>query len=161
MEGEAPGITTLALAGGWLGLTAFPAPGEALARLLHWRPDLVLSLTPLEEMALLGGSDLPPRLAAGKIGWLHLPVADFGTPGPDAAWPVLSARIRARLATGGRVVIHCRAGCGRTGMIALRLMVETGEAPLPALARLRAVRPCAVETDAQYRWAATDQPATG
>ena len=158
MTGQgAEGIATLPLAGGWLGLTAFPAPGAALTQLLDWRPDLVVSLTPEAEMTQLGGRDLPHVLAAQGIGWLHLPVADFGTPPPDAtadaAWPALSAQIRARLAAGGRVAIHCRAGCGRTGMIVLRLMVESGESAAPALARLRAARPCAVETDAQYHWA--------
>jgi protein-tyrosine phosphatase len=44
-------------------------------------------------------------------------------------------------------------GCGRSGSVALRLMVETGEAAADAFIRLRAARPCAVETDAQYRWA--------
>jgi len=38
--------------------------------------------------------------------------------------------------------------------MALRLMVEHGEAPNAALQRLRMVRPCAVETDAQQAWAA-------
>ncbi len=38
-------------------------------------------------------------------------------------------------------------------MAVLRLMVEVGEAPEAALARLRAVRPCAVETEAQRDWA--------
>ena len=33
-------------------------------------------------------------------------------------------------------------------------MVESGEKPEAALQRLRAVRPCAVETEAQYLWAA-------
>ncbi|MGB3280173.1 MAG: protein-tyrosine phosphatase family protein, partial [Pseudorhodobacter sp.] len=61
--------------------------------------------------------------------------------------------LRAILARGGRLMVHCRGGCGRTGMIALRLMVDTGEEPGAALARLRAVRPCAVETDAQEVWA--------
>ena len=46
----------------------------------------------------------------------------------------------------GRVLIHCMGGCGRSGMAALRLMIEAGEAPGAALERLRAVRPCAVET---------------
>ena len=32
-------------------------------------------------------------------------------------------------------------------------MIECGEAPEPALKRLRAVRPCAVETEAQMLWA--------
>jgi hypothetical protein len=38
-------------------------------------------------------------------------------------------------------------------MAALRLMVEMGEPVTDALARLRFVRHCAVETDAQYDWA--------
>jgi hypothetical protein len=38
-------------------------------------------------------------------------------------------------------------------MVALRLMIECGESPPRALARLRAVRPCAVETPDQMQWA--------
>ncbi len=37
--------------------------------------------------------------------------------------------------------------------LSARLMVEAGEAGDRALARLRAVRPCAVETEAQMGWA--------
>ena len=40
----------------------------------------------------------------------------------------------------------------------LRLMVEAGEEPQAALTRLRGLRPCAVETDAQYEWAANPPP---
>jgi len=38
-------------------------------------------------------------------------------------------------------------------MAALRLMVEAGEDANDALLRLRSIRPCAVETDAQMIWA--------
>jgi hypothetical protein len=38
-------------------------------------------------------------------------------------------------------------------------MVDCGEAAPAALARLRAVRPCAVETEAQFAWAAGQAPA--
>jgi hypothetical protein len=38
-------------------------------------------------------------------------------------------------------------------MAALRLMIKAGEDPDAALKRLRAVRACAVETDAQLLWA--------
>jgi hypothetical protein len=38
-------------------------------------------------------------------------------------------------------------------MAVLRLMIEAGEEPQSALARLRKVRPCAVETEAQMQWA--------
>lgn len=146
----------LPLAGGYLGLFPFPSDNASRARLLDWSPDLVLSLTPLNEMSRLNGADLPKGLASCGIGWLHLPVEDFGVPDPAGGWDEVSGAIRALLASGGRVAIHCRAGCGRTGMAALRLMVETGEDGAEALVRLRSVRPCAVETDAQYRWATGD-----
>lgn len=140
-----------------LGLCAFPAKGAVRERLLDWGPQIVLSLTPSEEMEALGGSDLPDILAARGIEWLHFPVVDLGTPlkGPGelSVWTEVTTTIRASLVSGGRVAVHCRAGCGRTGMVALRLMVETGEPAAAALERLRATRPCAVETDAQYRWA--------
>jgi protein-tyrosine phosphatase len=70
-----------------------------------------------------------------------------------ADWARASAAARAALAGGGRVLVHCRGGCGRSGMAVLRLMIETGEAPEAALARLRARRACAVETAAQLAWA--------
>ena len=46
-----------------------------------------------------------------------------------------------------------RAGRGRSGMIALRLMIAGGERPVAALKRLRAVQPEAVETPGQMNWA--------
>jgi len=122
-----------------------------LAALLAWSPALVVTLAEMGELAARGASHLPADLAAAGVGWLHLPIPDFGTP-PRALrenWPALSARL---LAT-DRLVVHCMGGCGRSGMILLRLMVDAGEAPESALSRLRAARPCAVETKAQMRWA--------
>lgn len=153
-------IASLPLAGGTLAISPLPGRGGAyaadLADLRAFAPALVISMTPGDEMAAKGAGDLSGDLSAAGIGWLHLPVADFGTPDPAAGaqWPEVSARAREVLAVGGRVLVHCQGGCGRSGMAALRLMVETGEAPEAALHRLRAVRPCAVETDAQLAWAA-------
>jgi protein-tyrosine phosphatase len=152
-------IATLPVGGGTLALC--PMPGRDgvyaadLAELLAFAPALVLSMTPADEMVAGGAADLPADLAAAGIDWVHLPVADFGVPGAMTAalWPKVSARARAVLAGGGRVLVHCHGGCGRSGMAVLRLMVEAGEAPGPALARLRAARPCAVETGAQEAWA--------
>jgi ADP-ribosyl-[dinitrogen reductase] hydrolase len=50
---------------------------------------------------------------------------------------------------GNRIVVHCRGGLGRTGVIAARLLIELGEAPDKALQRVRAARPGAVETPEQ------------
>lgn len=129
-------------------------PGD-LAKIVAWHPDLVLTLTSKLELASKGAATLAADLAAQGIAWHHLPIPDFGTPKADTAalWPGTSAEARARLAGGGRVLVHCIGGCGRSGMIALRLLTEAGEHPDAALTRLRAARPCAIETKAQHRWA--------
>ena len=71
----------------------------------------------------------------------------------SAGDPIVEVDTDTETVAGRGVAVHCRAGIGRSGMVALRLMIEAGEAPDDALARLRTVRPCAVETTAQMHWA--------
>ena len=154
-------IAELAVGGGMLGIGPMPGRGGTYARDLaevrDWGPALALTMTTAEELAAKGAEGLPRDLAEAGVAWLHLPIADFGAPSGEtlAAWPAAAARVRGVLAGGGRVWVHCMGGCGRSGTAALRLMVETGEEPRAALERLRAVRPCAVETPEQFEWAAS------
>ena len=149
----------LALGGGTLAIAPMPGRtrhyGTDRDALLGWRPSLVLSMTTQPELDRKGAGALGEDLAAAGIGWRHLPVADFGVPDAavEAVWPGVEADALAALARGDRVLVHCFGGCGRSGMAALRLMIAAGEPPKTALARLRATRPCAVETDAQLFWA--------
>lgn len=119
---------------------------------MDWHPDLVLTMTTRAELDRKGAGTLGADLANAGIGWLHLPVADFGVP-RDLDWPVVRDQVLGTLRGGGRVLVHCFGGCGRSGMMVLRLMIAAGEDAERALARLRAVRPCAVETDPQLDWA--------
>ena len=131
----------------------------AMTQVLDFAPDVVVSMTTRSELGSLGCDKLVDTLRDHGIEWLHLPLTDYGAPTDTAApewaraWAATSAHLRSVLATDGRVLIHCRGGCGRSGMVALRLMVDGGEAPDHALQRLRNCRPCAVETDAQIQWA--------
>lgn len=148
-------IAELQIAGGVKGIC--PMPGRSgdyagdLAALMAWAPRLVVTLAETGELAARGAASLPADLAAAGVTWLHLPIPDFGTPPRRLRqdWPRISQRLRAV----DRMLVHCMGGCGRSGMILLRLMVDAREAPELALERLRAVRPCAVETRAQMRWA--------
>jgi protein-tyrosine phosphatase len=153
-------FASLPLLSGQVALCAQPGRGSSydadLAEVLRFAPDLVLSMTTAEELAAKGAATLAEDLDRHGIAWVHLPIPDFGTP-PEAVtalWPQTAAQAQAILARGGRVLAHCMGGCGRSGMAVLRLMVEAGETPEAALTRLRAVRPCAVETEAQFAWAA-------
>jgi hypothetical protein len=151
--------------GGTLGIG--PMPGRAgdyagdIAAVLGWRPVRVVTLAEAAELAHAGVGAISADLARRGIAWCHLPIADYGVPEGAAArrWPDVARTIGQLLAAGGRVFVHCMGGCGRSGMIALRLMIEAGEPAGAALLRLRATRPCAVETQAQSAWAAAADPA--
>lgn len=148
-------IADLTCRAGVLGIC--PLPGRMdMPNLLGWGPELVLTMVSEPELPAW----LPQVLEQHGVGWRHLPIADFGAPGADTAalWPEAAATAHVVLARGGRVLVHCRAGCGRSGMAALRLLIEAGEGPDPALRRLRAARPCAVETSAQLAWASIPTP---
>lgn len=154
-------IYDLPVADGQLGLC--PAPGRYgdyaadLAAVLAWEPAVCLTMTAASELERIGAGALGADLAAAGVEWRHLPIRDFGAPAGDTAadWPAASEAARAALKRGDRVLTHCFGGCGRSGMAVLRLLVELGEPADQALARLRAVRPCAVETEAQRTWAAS------
>ena len=123
---------------------------------LKWSPDLVLTMSSAAELAHKNATDLPIRLAESGTDWLHLPIEDFGAPHGETAqyWPEAAKRAHKILDQGGKVLAHCMGGQGRSGMAILRLMVERGIPPEMALRQIRAVRPAAIETDAQYAWAA-------
>lgn len=149
-------IYQLPVGGGELALS--PMPGRTRhyytdwLRLMEWCPDLVLTMTTQVELDRKGAGTLGADLGNEGIAWLHLPVADFGVP-EDLDWPQVRDQTLGVLKGGGRVLVHCFGGCGRSGMMMLRLMIAAGEGADVALPRLRAVRPCAVETDEQMAWA--------
>ncbi len=152
-------IHALPVSQGILALSPLPGRGGDyagdLTHLHDWQPAIVISLTTLPEMASYDAQDLGQDVLDMGTRWMHLPITDFGVPDGEvnAAWVTASSAALAALQGGGRVLAHCNAGCGRSGMVVLRLMIAAGEAPAAALSRLRAVRPCAVETDAQMQWA--------
>ena len=152
-------IHALPVSGGILAIA--PVPGgaghypEDLQHIRDWKPAMVISMTTQGELDESGAGSLGPQLQDSGTRWAHLPVADYGHPesGMEEAWHAISRAALSALQGGGRVLVHCKAGCGRSGMAALRLMIEAGEDADKALKRLRAIRPSAIETEAQLHWA--------
>jgi len=149
----------LSVGGGVLGISQLPGLGGDYAGDLEdiraWRPSIVITLTTGGELVDHGATTLGADLRARASRWEHLPIPDFGTPDQsfEDEWPEVAEKALSALRGGGRVLLHCKGGCGRSGMVALRLMIEAGESADDALGHLRAVRPCAVETDEQFEWA--------
>ncbi|WP_311136007.1 protein-tyrosine phosphatase family protein [Salipiger aestuarii] len=152
-------LHALRVSDGILALSALPGgDGDLAGDLQHvsdWQPSVVLALVTADELAAAGARDFGVFVADHGARWEHLPIRDFGIPDDvfEQRWTGVSRVIHNVLEGGGRVLVQCRGGCGRSGMVVLRLMTEAGEAPGDALARLRSVRPCAVETQEQMTWA--------
>jgi ADP-ribosyl-[dinitrogen reductase] hydrolase len=150
---------------GSVGLTFCPGKKQRRSISGEWDRDLetdvasmasagsaaVVTLVEPEELTRLSVPDLGEAVVRQHMDWVHLPIRDVGVPCDrfEEQWREVGPRLHARLRDGFSVVVHCRGGLGRAGMIAARLLIELGVPPPEAIARVRAARPGAIETVAQ------------
>ena len=89
-----------------------------------------------------------------------LPIVDGAVPSGtwERSWFKVGPQVRERVALGERVVIHCRGGLGRTGIVAARLLIEFGEKPAAAIHRVRKARPGAIENRRQEEYVLRQKP---
>jgi len=60
---------------------------------------------------------------------MRLPIRDFGVPPSVPAFRLAVQRIAKALQRGERIVMHCRGGIGRTGLVAEAVLIELGVPP--------------------------------
>ena len=125
-----------------------------LAAITNWDAIALVTLMESDELDLLGVSGLGDMALSQGLDWYHLPIQDVSVPNIafEAQWVDAGRALRSQLLVGQSIVVHCRGGLGRTGMVAARLLVELGEKPVTALYRVRAARPGAVETVEQEQY---------
>ena len=89
-----------------------------------------------------GIPDLGKVAEDAGLEWHCLPIRDVDVPDErfERLWTYSGHILRRKLASGERIVLHCRGGLGRTGTIGTRLLIECGVAPEEALRRVRAAR---------------------
>ena len=154
--------------GGRIGMTFCPGKRDLKAMTGAWDRDLLVDLRAIagwgatvlvtlmeaHELELLGVPDIGEKTESLGLTWYHLPIRDVSIPGYafEVAWHTAGAALRQKLSDGEQIVIHCRGGLGRTGVIAARLLIELGETPDRALVRVRVARPGAVETREQQEF---------
>ena len=150
---------------GCLGLTLCPGKKDSargwdrdlegdLRTILEWGASTVVTLIESHEFTLLKVGRLGERVQKLGMRWIHLPIRDIDVPDRrfEEEWSAAGPEIHRRLGQGERILIHCRGGIGRTGLVAGLILVERGCVPSDAIKKVRAVRPGAIETWAQEQY---------
>ncbi|WP_299195071.1 cyclin-dependent kinase inhibitor 3 family protein [uncultured Amphritea sp.] len=117
----------------------------------EWGATLVVTLVEDFELKELKVPNLGQQTQRRGIGWLHLPIADYSVPTEafEQQWATEGREIRNRLRKGEAILVHCKGGLGRAGMIAARLLAELGMPPKEAIKTVRRARKGAIETPSQ------------
>ena len=105
------------------GLYVMPKPSgewlaEDIAALQAMGIRHVISLLEKAEAEELGLLQEQEQCAAFKVRFTNFPIADRGLPEEPAGFAALAHRLSDELKEGMALAIHCRAGIGRTGMLA-------------------------------------------
>jgi ADP-ribosyl-[dinitrogen reductase] hydrolase len=120
-----------------------------------WNAAAVVTLLENHELDELKIAGLGQEVRRRHMEWHHWPIKDGGVPSStfQSMWGANSARARSLLQTGANVLVHCKGGQGRAGMVAARLLAEVGIPPEESIRTVRAAREGAIETSQQEKWA--------
>ena len=142
---------------GRLAIIARPRGGD-------WLPDEVAAwkrmgihtvaslLTPDEEFGLELSEESGECSRAG-LAYLAYAVEDRGLPSDEFVFAETSSVLAAEIAKGRSVGIHCRQGIGRSGLLAIGILVSLGVSIPDAIRRVSAARGRPVpETPEQLEW---------
>lgn len=157
---------------GKIGMTLCPGKVQAVALSGQWERDLesdlaaiqawgasvLISLMEPQEFKTFQVERMAELMPAG-IEHHVLPIVDAGIPTAswEQKWQEVGPKVRQYLREGHDIVIHCLGGLGRTGLLAARLLVEFGESPREAIARVRRARRGAIETRLQEEYVLRQQ----
>ena len=140
-----------------LALMARPRGGEWLRdEIRYWHNahvKTVVSCLTKEEVSDLVLGEEPALCAEFGIRFRAFPIADRGTPTSGRDFAILLHELQAALELGQGVAIHCRAGIGRSGLVAGCLLHKLGIPFAEIFPRLTQARGVVVpDTAAQIAW---------
>jgi protein-tyrosine phosphatase len=115
--------------------------------------NVIVSLLTPEEQEELDLVDEGELCRANGIEFVTFPVTDRSVPPSRKAFADLVSSLAGQLASGKNVVVHCRQGVGRAGLVAIGLLVSSGIELSAAVTKVSQARGCSVpETPEQRQW---------
>jgi protein-tyrosine phosphatase len=124
--------------------------------LANWKRagiDAVLSLLTPEEERDLDLREEAIEARAQGLEFTSLPVPDRQVPKSESKLALALEEVNRALSAGKNVVVHCRQGIGRSGLVAACLLVKRGMSPGAAVELVTAARGVSVpETSEQRDW---------
>jgi protein-tyrosine phosphatase len=152
--------------GGRVAIAARPRGDDWLeSEITGWKSaglDVVVSLFEPDEISELGLRREAELCRAQGIEFISFPIADRGLPkSHDETWQLVRF-IADGIAAGGRPLIHCRAGIGRSSVIAACALICSGIEAERALALIKDARGVSVpDTEEQRDWVIAFEKAHG
>jgi len=142
---------------GKLAIAARPRGGDWLAdEMADWRQagiDMLLSLLTADEAQDLDLQNEANEAEEHGMAFASFPIPDRHVPRSEAEAAEVLAKLDRDLQSGKNVLVHCRQGIGRSGLIAACLLAGKGLDPETAVAKVSAARGTTVpETAEQVRW---------
>jgi protein-tyrosine phosphatase len=122
---------------------------EDLARLVDERTHVLVTLMePLELIEnAMGG--LEQALTERSIQWMHFPIRDLSIPTSLHGLRALLRNVRSELEIRRNVVVHCRGGHGRTGLVVACLLTDFEYEADTAIKIVRSARKGTIHNEAQ------------
>lgn len=142
---------------GRLALAARPRGGDWLQdEISNWKRagigSIVSLLTPEEEKDLDLRDESRESRALG-LDFISFPIPDRQVPSSEAKLAATLEKVSDSLSGGKNIVVHCRQGVGRSGLVAACLLVKNGMSPGAAVERVSVARGVAIpETIEQREW---------
>ncbi len=102
------------------------------------------------EVGLQNEADLANK---NNIEFISFPIKDRGLPNSVSEFSKFTKTLYSQIADGKNTVIHCRAGIGRTGIVAAGVLLHCGFGAVEAFNHISNKRGIQVpDTDEQYNW---------
>ncbi|WP_370979420.1 tyrosine-protein phosphatase [Agaribacterium sp. ZY112] len=127
---------------------------EAFDTLVEAGADAVITLLADKELQALSLTSFSNEASKYSFNWYQLPIDDDAEPDERfaLAWQKNKSELLRLVQDNKTIVIHCRGGTGRTGLVAAMLLLESGQTWPEVKSQIQSIRAKALTLPAHLRY---------